>query len=641
METIADLAGIEALERIPLQERDLPGSNYESIRAVAAELPDHPALHFVFDAAAYDRSFSYTYADLVGSITRTANMLNGLGLGHDEVVSIVLPNLPQTYFAFLGGEAAGIANPINPLLEPETMAEIMNAAGTKVLVTLGPFPLVDIWEKLESISNQVPSLETVLQVDLGRFVTGLEEGAVGPARTTERPANVRASVLDFDSTAAGYPDDKLSSGRDIRPDEIASYFHTGGTTGTPKLAQHTYFNEVYDAWAAAQNIAPGPDTVMFCGLPLFHVNGVTVTGLLPWGRGSTVVLGTPQGYRNTGVIQNFWKMVEHYRINFFSGVPTVYGSLLDVPLGDSDVGSLEFALCGAAPMPAEVFREFEQRTGVRILEGYGLTEGACVSSMNPAHGERRVGSIGLRLPYEEMRTAVLQGNGGFARFCEPEEIGTLIVRGPNVFPGYKEEVHNLAAFVETGDGRWLNTGDLGRQDADGYFWLTGRKKEIIIRGGHNIDPKLIEDPLHRHEAVALVAAVGRPDARLGEVPVAYVQLAKEATEDELLSYARDAIGERAAVPKAVRVVDRMPVTDVGKIFKPRLVQRELEDAYGQELAAIAGVHEARVQAVPDKSYGTLARVRVKADPGYPKEALEEEIVGVLGRYATAYELDLE
>lgn len=639
METIAHLADVEALERIPLQARDLPRSNYESIRGVAAELPDHPALHFVFDAAAYDKPFSYTYADLVGSITRTANMLNGLGLGHDEVVSIALPSLPQTYFAFLGGEVAGIANPINPLLEPETMAEIMNAAGSKVLVTLAPFPGVDLWEKVASILNQVPSLETVLQVDLGRFVAGLGEGAVG----SERTANVRAMVLDFDHTVAGYPDDTLSSGRDIRPDEVASYFHTGGTTGTPKLAQHTHFNEVYDAWATAQVISPGPDTVMFCGLPLFHVNGVTVTGLLPWGRGSTVVLGTPQGYRGTGLIQNFWKMVEHYRINFFSGVPTVYGSLLDVPLGDSDVGSLEFALCGAAPMPAEVFREFERRTGVRILEGYGLTEGACVSSINPAHGERRVGSIGLRLPYQEMRTAVLDGDGGFARFCEPGEIGTVIVRGPNVFPGYKEEVHNRAAFVETGDGRWLNTGDLGRQDTDGYFWLTGRKKEIIIRGGHNIDPKLIEDPLHRHEAVALAAAVGRPDARLGEVPVAYVQLARgaTATEDELLSYARDEIGERAAVPKSIRVVDQMPVTEVGKIFKPRLVRRELEDVYGRKLAAIDGVDEARVEAIPDKSYGILARVSVKAHPGYDKVVLKQDIVGVLGRYATAYELDLQ
>ena len=194
METIAHLADVEALERIPLQARDLPRSNYESIRGVAAELPDHPALHFVFDAAAYDKPFSYTYADLVGSITRTANMLNGLGLGHDEVVSIALPSLPQTYFAFLGGEVAGIANPINPLLEPETMAEIMNAAGSKVLVTLAPFPGVDLWEKVASILNQVPSLETVLQVDLGRFVAGLGEGAVG----SERTANVRARVLDFD-----------------------------------------------------------------------------------------------------------------------------------------------------------------------------------------------------------------------------------------------------------------------------------------------------------------------------------------------------------------------------------------------------------------------------------------------------------
>lgn len=249
-------------------------------------------------------------------------------------------------------------------------------------------------------------------------------------------------------------------------------------------------------------------------------------------------------------MQNFWKIVEHYHVNFFSGVPTVFSTLNTIPVGSCDVSSLKFALCGAAPMPVETFQTFEQRTGLGILEGYGLTEGACVSSVNPAEGERRVGSIGFRLPYQDMQV-VLLADGRYLRECQPDEVGNLIIRGPNVFAGYTDEQHNRDIWVETGDGRgrWLNTGDLGRCDRDGYFWLTGRKKELIIRGGHNIDPQVIKQALYKHPAVALAAAFGRPDARLGELPVAYVQLKPGATssEEDLLAFAREHIrGTRGA-----------------------------------------------------------------------------------------------
>jgi fatty-acyl-CoA synthase len=353
------------------------------------------------------------------------------------------------------------------------------------------------------------------------------------------------------------------------------------------------------------------------------------------------VLGTPSGFRGEGVIPNFWKMVEHYHVNFFSGVPTVFSALNAVPVGASDVRSLEYAICGAAPMPPEVFRDFEQRTGLRILEGYGLTEGACVSSVNPADGERREGSIGLCLPYQEMKAIVLE-DGHYVRDCAVDEVGVIIIRGPNVFPGYTLAEQNQGLWIETSDGggRWLNTGDLGRRDQDGYFWLTGRKKELIIRGGHNIDPQVIEHALHQHPAVLLSAAVGGPDARLGEVPVAYVQLKPEATgsEEELLAFAQAHISERAAIPKRIHVISDLPTTAVGKIFKPALIQREIEDALAGEVSAVEGVASCRVTVSPDRLHGLKAAVEVTPTTGVTSDALRADVARTLGRYATPHEL---
>jgi fatty-acyl-CoA synthase len=634
MTGFATLADVEAAERVPLRERELPSSTYEMLARAAAQHVDRTALRFFPAAAAYDRPTDLTYGELLEAVHRTANLLHDLGVDGEQVVSLVLPNLPETHFLIWGGEAAGIVNPVNPLLEPEQIAEIMCAAGTRVLATLAPFPGSDLWEKVASILDRVPTLRTVLRVHLADYVPGAERA---PA-----PEIAGVRVLDFRPAMAEHPGDRLASGRSIRPDDPAAYFHTGGTTGAPRLARHTHRNQVFDAWSASLALDVQPGQVFFCGLPLFHVNGVLVTGLIPWSRGGTVVLGTPQGYRGPGVAAAFWKIVEHYGVNFFSGVPTLYSGLLDVPIGDADVGSLRFALCGAAPMPTEVFREFERRTGVRILEGYGLTEGTCVSCVNPLRGDRRVGSVGLRLPYQQVATLVLDREGSYVRECEPGEIGVVATRGPNVFAGYRGGAEHGDAWIDTGDGGgpWLNTGDLGRTDEDGYLWLTGRSKELIIRGGHNIDPQVIEGPLHEHPAVALAAAVGRPDPHAGEVPVAYVQLkpGAEASEDDLLRFLAGCIGERAAVPKGVRIVERIPLTAVGKIFKPQLRWLEAADVYREEVAAL-GLGGVAAEAGPDPVHGTRVRLKVEAGDVDP-DTLLERIRRALGRYTVAYEVEI-
>lgn len=603
MNKIATIADVLALE----SEHDglLPHSTYEMIGAAARAHPDAPALSFFLRVEDHARPQVWTYETLFARITATANFLHELGVGADDVVAFALPNLPQTHLAIWGGQAAGIAFAINPMLEPTAIAELLAAGEAKVLITLAPVPGMDMWAKLQPLLDRVRSLEHVVLVNLdpqGPRVTG--------AASSEAEGRLR--VHDFTEGLRRQPVERLVSGRVIRPNDRSSYFCTGGTTGAPKIAMRTHANEVANAWSVGQFLGDGISAgkTLFCGLPLFHVNGVLVTGLLPFSRGAHVILGTPSGYRGDGVIQRFWELVEHHRINFFSGVPTVYAALMQQPTQGRDLSSLEYGLCGAAPMPVELMRAFQESTGLKILEGYGLTEGTCVSTCNPPLGERRTGSIGLRLPLQAMKAVVLDEVGAYVRDCRVGEAGVLAISGPNVFAGYRNPDQDTGLWLDLGDGRrWMNTGDLGRQDAQGYFYLTGRKKELIIRGGHNIDPASIEEPLHRHPAVQFAAAVGRPDRHAGELPVAYVQLKPGAsvTEDELLSFARDHITERAAMPKAIRLVAAMPLTGVGKIFKPNLRHREIADALRTALHD-AGVATSQLDILNDPRLGLEVEV---------------------------------
>lgn len=607
MNGIANLSDVMAIER---GRPALPASTYEMIGHATAAHAGAPALSFFERAQDHERPLTWDYATLFAKITATANFFHGLGIGKDDVIAFVLPNLPQTHLVIWGGQAAGIVFAINPLLEPVAIAELLRAGGAKVLVTLAPSPGSELWPKLQSAIGNAPGLRHLVLIDPAQQRLEASGQATAAATYVEACGDLIA-VHDFEAGLGGQPTDRLLSGRVIAPDDLSSFFCTCGTTGAPKIAMRRHANEVANAWSVAQVLGEGiaPGKTLFCGLPLFHVNAVLVTGLLPFSRGAHVLLFTPQGWRGEGVIARFWEMVERHRINFFSGVPTVYAALLQQPTAGRDLGSLEYGLCGAAPMPLELMRSFQARTGLKILEGYGLTEATCVSTVNPPQGDRRPGSIGLRLPLQDMKAVQMTDGGTCLRGCAVGEVGVLLVRGPNVFAGYKVAEHNKGLWVDVGGERWLNTGDLGRQDADGYFYLTGRKKELIIRGGHNIDPAVIEEQLHEHPAVLMAAAVGRPDAHAGEVPVAYVQLKSGAQvqESDLMSFARERIGERAAVPKAIRITSALPLTGVGKIFKPELKLRETEDALIEALRS-AHVPHVSVKARDDQSGGIRVEV---------------------------------
>lgn len=624
---VRSLADIHALEATPLAARNLPENTYEALRRGAAQHRDATALSFFLDAGDFTRTHDWSYRELFADITRAANAFQQLGVGPQEVVGFVLPNLPETHFTIWGGEAAGIVMAINPLLDAAQMAELLRAAKVKVLVTLAPTPGSDLWPRLATQLHALPDLRQIVWVSMAPYVSLPKALLLRWLARREKTRHPRLPIHDLRTLMKRQNAERLDSGRCIQAGERSSYFCTGGTTGLPKIAARTHGSEVFNAWAMAANMQPrDAGQTIFCGLPLFHVNGQLVTGLMPWTHGDRVILGTPQGYRGDGVVAKFWALVEHFGINFFSGVPTVYAALLRQHPERHDLSSLKYALCGAAPLPQELFRDFERQTGVRLLEGYGLTEAACVSSSNPPEGERRIGSIGLRLAYQAMRAVILDAKGRYERDAGTDEVGVIAVHGPNLFDGYLEPQHNQGIWLQIDGQRWLNTGDLGRQDGDGYFWLTGRKKELIIRGGHNIDPKIIEEALQAHPAIALVAAVGSPDAHAGELPVAYVQLhpgqACDATA--LLSFAHQHISERAAVPKRIEVLDALPLTAVGKIFKPALQQREIARVIREEALAL-GLPEPAVEVVQDARRGLVARIAGSAD--------RSPLARALGRYS--------
>jgi fatty-acyl-CoA synthase len=595
--TLASEADLRAFEAVPYRDRIAAESTYDALRIGAAADPQAPALLFLPNADPDEAPVRLSHRDFFARVTQAANAFHALGVGPGDVVSLLLPLVPQAFVTLFGAEAAGIANPVNPLLSASQIGEILRAARTKVLVTLGPLPGTDIWSKVESIRASLPDLRAILVV-----------GAV--------PADATAAVQAFDPLVAAQPADRLVSGRAIRSSDTAAYFHTGGTTGMPKLVRHSHGNEVYQAWGVALMLRLRPGLPILFGLPLFHVGGALTQALAPLASGGTLVVLSPGGWRNTSAVRNVWRLVERYRPECFGGVPTVLGAALNVPVDGADTSSLRYCTGGGSAIPVPIGKGYQERFAIPVLEVYGMTETSSVHTI--AYGERpvRLGSVGHALPYSSVRVVELDGEGRWRRDCAPGEIGVVAMAGPGVFAGYLSETHNRDAFVEPG---WVNSGDLGRLDEDGYLWLTGRAKDLIIRGAHNIDPMAIEEVFFGHPAVALAAVVSEPDAYAGELPVAYVQTKPGATiaADALLAYVAERTPERAAVPVQLYVVDAIPLTAVGKVFKPALRWDAAERAVRRMLAPIGDDGCSVDVAVQSHAeHGTLVTVTLAcASPG--------------------------
>jgi fatty-acyl-CoA synthase len=522
------------------------------------------------------------------------------------------------YAATLAAQAAGIAAPVNPALSGERIAELIRRTGSRVLITAGPELDPQLWPRL---------LEVARQAGMTAVLALRPDGAHGgpPALDGSAPAGGTPdgrpiTVAYLDEAIAGQPSGHLAGADLPKAGDLAAFVHTGGTTGAPKVAAHTHANQLACGRGIAECSGLAPGEAMLGGLPLFHVNAQVVTGIAPMFGGARVVWPSPAGYRDKALYARFWTIIEHYQIAAMSAVPTVYATLAQLPV-DADIAALRVPIAGAAPLPASVREDFAAHTGRRLLEGYGLTEATCATTWTRP-GEERPGSVGRVLPGQQIK-AVTAGADGSWTDCAPGQAGVLVIGGPAVFAGYVTDPA-LGGPRVSRDGivrdGWLDTGDLGQVDAGGFVYLTGRAKDLIIRGGHNIDPKVIEDALLAHPAVRAAAAVGRPDRHAGEVPVAYVVPAGPGPFDEtgLLAWAGTAIGEAAARPKRIYPIDAIPLTAVGKPFKPALAADAAVRVITGALAA-AGLPGARAAAAYED--GRLVLTVTGADPDRVHDAV--------------------
>lgn len=623
----ATLADVRAVEAVPFEARAPAETVYGLLARTAARYPGRPALSFQLRSGPKERAETLDWQTLLDRVNRTANLFRRLGVGPDDRVAYLLPNCNETVFTLLGGLTAGIVCPINPLLEVGQIASILRETRARVLVTLAPFPKTDINRKAHRAAAEVGTVEAVLEVDLKRYLAPPLAWLVPFLRPrAERAPGLR--VMDFHRAIMAEPGSALTFREEGGGERICAMFHTGGTTGMPKIAPHRQRGIVYNGVIPSLAVASHED-VLICPLPLFHVFAAYPVLMTAVAAGAHTVLPTPAGYRGEGVFDNFWKLVERWRVTFMVMVPTAAAALMQRPV-NADVSTLRFAVCGSAPMPVELFRRFEKATGVKILEGYGMTEATCLISLNPPHGERRIGSVGLPIPYTRVRILDCAPDGSVRGECPAGEIGEICVASPGVFPGYTDPRLNEGLFTDPGG--MLRTGDLGRLDEDGYLWITGRAKDLIIRGGHNIDPAIIEEALASHPAVAFVGAVGQPDARVGEVPCAYVELTAgaETAPEELLAFAEKTVPERAAVPKHIEILAELPKTAVGKVFKPELRKLAIRRVYRAALAE-AGI-DAEVEVIEDRHRGLVARIHPRGG------AREEAIAAALDRFTRPWEL---
>ncbi|MBK5932702.1 fatty-acyl-CoA synthase [Rhodovulum imhoffii] len=602
-QSVADRDAIEA--ESAWDARDVPPTLYRFLSETRARNPKGDAISFQLLSGPKDPAETLTWDQVHRKVTQAANLFRKLGVGQQDVVAYVLPNCSETAITFLGGAVAGIVNPINPLLEPEQIAAILRETGAKVVVTLKPFPKTDVAQKVAEAVKHAPRVHTVLEVDLLRYLTPPKKWIV-PLIRPKKPVGHHADILCFNRELARQPADRLAFDDPPR-DRVAAYFHTGGTTGMPKVAQHKYSGMIYNGWLGHRLLFTHEDTLI-CPLPLFHVFAAYPVLMSVIAAGAHMVMPTPAGYRGEGVFDNFWKLIERWKVTFVITVPTAISALMQRKV-DADVSTLRYAFSGSAALPVELYNRFEKATGVTICEGYGLTEATCLVSINPPDGPKKIGSVGIPFPYTHVRILHCNADGEIDRECEVDEVGEICIANPGVFEGstYTEDAKNLGLFAEE---RFLRTGDLGRLDSEGYLYITGRAKDLIIRGGHNIDPAEIEEALSGHPEVAFVGAIGQPDSFAGELPCAYVELVDGASvsSEALLEYAKVHIHERAAIPKYVEILDELPKTAVGKVFKPDLRKRAISRVYDAALKD-AGLAVRVGSVVEDRKRGLVVRLK--------------------------------
>jgi long-chain acyl-CoA synthetase len=527
---------------------------------------DHPYMAF------YDKT--YTYAEFARQVHVLANALTNQGFKKGDFIHVWVQNSPETlicYYAII--KIGAVAGPINGWWKAAEVKYLLNDSKACGLIVEDQFLPI-----FNEIKDQCPHLKKIIEI--------------GNKPSPER--------ISFNSLMAQGNDKPVKCKSD--PEDTAYIFYTSGTTGNPKGVLLSHKNVVADANGINAALNTDENRNFLCFLPLFHVNAMlTCTSAME--KGHQIVL------RKAFSASEFWEVVEKYKINFWSAVPAVYQILLTDPSRQKyDLSSMEFGICGAAPLTEETMRNFEKTFNIPIVEGYGLTEGTCVSTINPRVGVRKIGSIGVALPGQEIK--IVDENGKEQPLNTP---GEIIIKGDNIMKGYYNMPEETAKTIING---YLYTGDVGIKDEDGYIYIVDRKKDMIIRGGENIYPKEIDNLLATHPKIQEAATVGVPDKTMGEEVKVYVVAQDDSlTEEEVIEFCKKNLAS-FKVPKFVEILEEdFPRSPIGKVLKKTLREWGVKGTPKKEkapevtVADIFGTMESRVN--PDGIKGINANYGYK------------------------------
>ncbi|HVM15675.1 MAG TPA: long-chain fatty acid--CoA ligase, partial [Egibacteraceae bacterium] len=542
---------------------DVPAT-YDYPLVPLTRLLDDAAQDFPQNVAVEFLGTTLTYRELLDQVDRFATALRALGVEKGDRVGIVLPNCPQHVIAIFAALRLGaIVAETNPLYTQAELEHQLNDAGCKIVVCLDP-----VYKRLTDLKGRLPTVEHVIATGIQDALSfpknrlfalkGKKDGTYYKIPDSE---GVKRFTTLVERASPAVPQTPV----DAR-DDVAMLLYTGGTTGTSKGVMLTHFNLVANAFQARlwmPDVQAGRENVL-CVMPFFHSYGLTTC--LTFGLLSAATLTLVPRFDVDMVL----KTIDKHKPTLFPGVPTIYVALNNAPDVDKhDLSSIRACLSGAAPLPVEVAKQFEELTGGKLREGYGLTETSPITHANPIYGQAKKGRIGV--PITDT-VATLVDVEDRTRPAPPGGPGELAVHGPQVMKGYWNRPEETAEVLVDG---WLLTGDVAEVDSDGYFAIVDRKKDMIIAGGYNIYPRDIEEVLYTHPKVRRAVVAGIPDAYRGETVKAYIVLhdAQSATEEEIDAFLRDKLATYK-VPKAYEFRTELPETMVGKVLRRELIEEE-------------------------------------------------------------------
>lgn len=495
-----------------------------------AELPEREIENFGEHVSVIFQDRQWTNLEMRSASKRLANALKSLGVARGDRVIIQMPNCPEVLQSFLAVYTIGaVVVPINFMVGEAETAFIYRDTGARVIISSNAFV-----PKIEACRKDAPDIEHVILTD-----PDVPEGYLSYGKLLE----AHSDQISMESTA---------------DDDLAALIYTAGTTGQPKGVMHTHYSLYVNARMQNDTVNLPPGLTSIAVLPLCHSYGIASMnyGMLV-GGGKSVVL-------NTFDIDEVFRSIEKYRANAMGAVPTMYVYMLLHPDPEKyDLSSMKYWFCGSAPLTRETWDRFKETFGFEIIEGWGLTEAGANNSVNPPEGKKKIGSIGLPMKGTQMKIVDEQG-----RQLPPNTEGEIIISGPMLMKGYWNRPEETAKVLRDG---WLYTGDVGYVDEEGYFFITERKKDLIIKGGENIAPREIEEVIYSHPKVSEAAVVGMPDEVYGEEIKAFVVLLPDqsATEQEIIEHCRAKL-KKFKSPKQVVFMDALPKSLVGKILRKEL-----------------------------------------------------------------------